>query len=548
MTETHVSSVLQTVERQIQFLTARQHRGGWVGLWFLPDGRAEAQVAGEPIRIIKLSHGTSPSIAQVILRAGQTFGRSEWIESAGRFVSVLRDAECPNGGWPLYVWIEDDGRLQPMPAYWQHDDGPPRGVMKNGCTTNSVLFLLYYGLTQNDREAQRLAEKGTAFLLQAQDANALGLWCNTYPILETDDPFGNCEAGLADDSATPSALWVLRALYGTTGNADYLARLTRAAQKVAQLFDFNDKTAGWARYYDRSGRACDARVIEKATNIETRSGIELVVALIEAHRLIGDPRLLEPCRRWSSFMIDAMTCDQTPGWHEHYDRTTGQPVHFDGRNEDGVGTEVSGKAALALLQFGLHAGDDRAVDAARRYADFLIDRFPSAGWWATGYHRHSGQPLSYDWRNHQWTAAHDAMIHATPLALLTELAKTTSQPRYLDAAARAAQRLAQLQLDCGGWAFTYQTDTNQPAGGVWQPGRKDLARDPDAKHPFMHVCQSIYASESGIGNQIIAWELMNLADLLQGRPDIHHWQTTYGMPVPFLLNRHRPTASPERDA
>lgn len=532
MNETHLlpldRQVLHnTLIRHGQFLISRQLHGGWAGAWYLPDLQPDLDV-------IKLSHNTSPSVAQVLWRLGEQLDNIAMRESAEKFALTLETGRCAAGGWPLYIHADSNGKLTPQPAYWDKQAGPLRGVLKNGCTTNATLFLLLIAERTHNTQARALANHGLDYVLRAQDANPLGLWANTHPLCSEDNPFGNCAAGLADDAGTPSAMCLLAAMCLLSNDPEYPRRLKQAAQQVASLFIESSKARGWARYYDHTGQPCDARYIEKGSNIELRTSVELIDALLHSHKLAGEEQGIEVARDWSSWAIEAMHHGTAAGWYKLYDMQTGRPVAYDGSDDIAINTELSAKTALILLKLYRATSHTACLDAARRFGDFLLGQLPAKGWWPTGYCTQTGKPMSYDWRKQDWVEIHDVMICSTPLALLQQLWHTTNDQRYLQGTFIAANRLIELQLECGGWAFAYQYNRNTPAGGIWRKGNRNLSRDGDGLRPQMHECQAVYCSESGIGSQIIAWELANTLALLDGSPHTTDWQTCYGMPIEYL--------------
>jgi hypothetical protein len=460
--------------RLMDFLLGRQERGGWDEAWYLPSLRTGLQLRGFDTPRIQLSHNVSPAIAQTFLRAATMYDRPDWLDAAGRFVNILKHVSCPGGGWPLSFGFDGDGRAFPCRSYWQHDDGPARGVFKNGCTTNSIILLLLYAHLAEDLQARKAADYAVSFLLKAQDANPLGLWCNTFPILETDDPFGNCAAGLADDSGTPMSMWVLWGLYRWTGNQEFLDRLVRSARTVTGLFRTSGKAWGWARYYDAAGNACNARALERATNVETETAVHLVSILLQVYRETGDGEFLTPCEAWARNAIDLANSQSTPGWSRMYDAATGRPVFHHGGEDHAVWLTASSEVGMAMLDLYAATQNQQYLDSARGVGEFFCRRFPQTGWWALGYHRETGDPLSLDWRNMSWGSVHNTITTCAPITFLATLAELSGERQYSQAVGQAIENLLRLQLDCGGWAFAYGYKSWNPSGGLWRRGDVEL--------------------------------------------------------------------------
>lgn len=528
--------------RLMDFLLARQARGGWDEAWYLPSLQTGLQLRGFDRPRIQLSHNVSPAIAQTILRAATMYDRPDWLDAAGRFVEVLKLAACPGGGWPLSIGFDPDGRPVPSASYWQHDAGPARGVFKNGCTGNSILLMLLYAQLAEDRQARKAADEAVAFLLQAQDENPLGLWCNAFPTLPTDDPFGNCAAGLADDSGTPMNMWVLWGMYRSTGNPEFLERLVRSARTVTGLFRKSGKAWGWARYYDATGKPCDARALERATNVETETAVHLVSILLQVYRETGDAVYLTPCEDWASNAMELLESQPTPGWARLYDAVTGRAVFHHGGEDHAVWLTASSEVGLALLQLFDVTQAPQYLESARALGEFLCRKLPQAGWWALGYDRESGEPLSLDWRDMSWGPVHNTVTTCAPLVFLRNLATQSREQRYAQVVEQAVDHLLRLQLDCGAWTFTSRYETWEPGGKLWRRGDVACSEDADRTVPSMHRSQCVFAGgESGYGVQIVAWELMNLAGLRSERGSDYPWLNCYGMPAEYLLDPSSPS-------
>jgi len=317
------------VRSHLQNVVDLQQHGGWVfstawpsRMWFMSS---KVVVPGGKRTFIGCKDGNSAFVALMLLAGYLTVGEPAYLEAAERTAQALMQLQCPDGHWPYAA------SFNPQTGKFEASYSAERAPLEDHVQSHPVTLLwLLHDLTGRP-EYKAAADKGLAFILKAQNPN--GSWSHHYntKLACGQAARGHLRAGEINDDSTADQMMVALIAYRRTGQIKYLASYLRAADWLVSAF-IDKKGKGWAQQYDEHNRPIRARHFEPDAISLSEGSHSAPLMLMQTYRMTGEPRYLEPVRKWKQWMWDNrvfLNEEKTAwGWHLYYDPEDGKPYRM----------------------------------------------------------------------------------------------------------------------------------------------------------------------------------------------------------------------------
>ncbi len=197
------------------------------------------------------------------------------------------------------------------------------------------------------------------------------------------------------------------------------------------------RMAGWESELQMDSGAVQGGVVGFPPTPAVFNTGQVLFGWIRAFRETGEDRFVMSATRAAAFLIDAQEADGA--WRRHGSRYARPGVNvYDARS------------AWGLAEVAEITGDDRYREAAARNLDFAMSRQRPNGWFADCCLDDDGRPL----------------LHTLAYAMegLLEAGVLLKEPRYVNAARRAADALVTRQRQDGGLAGRFDSE--------WRPAAR----------------------------------------------------------------------------
>lgn len=314
---------LKTMEAQLRTTLDTQARhqnkaGGWNFSFAYPSGLAfMSGTTRSPLpdnRYTNSKDSTSSLAALRYAMAYEALGDAKYLEVARRTAQAVLEAQQPDGWW-AYSWSKTPQGIV--------IDYPDRIAIEDHVQSGPILLLLYLHRLTGDAQYQQAAMRGLNKLITMQNPN--GSWSHHYnphkKAGETQN--GKLHGGEFNDFTTTGTMKVLLLGYRLTGEKRYLQAYLKGAQWI--LDAFIDKSAtggaiGWAQQYDEKNNPISARHFEPVA-LENFASAMAAQELMNAYRLTGQSRFLEPVKRWTVWLQGKL-----PKYSFYHDIETGRPI------------------------------------------------------------------------------------------------------------------------------------------------------------------------------------------------------------------------------
>ncbi|HET9952717.1 MAG TPA: hypothetical protein VFS09_13075 [Candidatus Eisenbacteria bacterium] len=277
---------------------------------------------------------------------------------------------------------------------------------------------------------------------------------------------GRRPVGAREEHLRGAMEWLCRAhdAGGDGGVArSYLLRFSRAHERSGWLRSYPE-TTGYIipTFYDYAAHAGDASYLARAetmarweASVQMPSGAvqggvisfapvpaifntgQVLFGWARAHRETGAPAFLESARRAADFLVEAQ--DPDGAWRRHGSTFARPGVNL-----------YDARTAWGLLEGSLVTGDPRHRAAAIRNLDYVLTRQRGNGWY---------EECCLDDNDHP-------LLHTIAYTMegLLESGRILDEPRYVEAARRAADALLTLQRADGGLPGRFDASWRPAAG------------------------------------------------------------------------------------
>lgn len=341
-------------ERAATFFAEVLGGGGAYDWAYRPDGSFRSAEGDEVMPGVGyVQPPGTPAVGVAFLRLHLATGDPRWLDAAGRAAHALVDAQLMSGGW--FIRFDTDPERRARWCYRTNGlteaacaaiDGnlnKNRAVLDDNVTPGAIAFLLWY---------DRVVEGRDVAVREAMDAALTALAGNIYP-------GGGCPVRLPApglDKAAPTATarapqdwrreWVapndgpyfvfndnlqrdcMRVLLLAARRFDdgpYLDAARRNAEFLLRA-QLPEPQPGWAQTFDRTLTPVWGRKFEPPA-VASRETAGTIEALLEAHAVLGDPRLLAAAQRAAAWLERV----RLPGgnWARFYELGTDRPLYVD---------------------------------------------------------------------------------------------------------------------------------------------------------------------------------------------------------------------------
>ncbi len=335
--------VQDAVCRHLDFISRLQIDGAWSAIMYawphLLPGETSYRTYFNPglDHYVELAHGGSgtPGVGRLFLYAYQVLGDYRYLEVAEKAGEWLLAAQQPEGYWVERYDVHTGSRPEPRRGVITshrrtvHREDPTFIARRQSYPALYMAEL--HHVTGEERWLEALRRSGD-FLLTAQNPN--GSWGHHYNIREkrgenrNQDPHG----AEFDNGTQSSQMKVLLVAYQITGEQKYLDGVIRAGDWhiSAQL---GPPAEGWSLAYDGDNKPAWSRVYHPPA-LSSGSSTTACRTLLFMYDLTGDPKYLEPVRRYVEWEKGALTKVEVDGEEvlmrsNLVDYETGRPIAVD---------------------------------------------------------------------------------------------------------------------------------------------------------------------------------------------------------------------------
>lgn len=353
--------VRETLLRAVDFMRSISTEGGYVWTYSVDLQRR----AGESLvdaDHIWMQHPGTPSMGMAFLRAYAATGEARLMDAARSAALALTRAQLPSGGWHYSANMHDlannrDGELDykgQRAAATQGTNGlnplyRRSSIFDDDNTQGCVRFLLVYhqatldSVDPRDRQVYEALLRSLDGMIRAQYPN--GAWPERF------------EGRPRDKAAFPIKPARIPKHYPQTWSPEV---------DYTQSYTLND----------HSLRDC-------------------ILTMLEAWRVLKDPRYLEAAKRGGDFLILAQLPEPQPAWSQQYNFDM-EPCWGRKFEPPALVANESGGALQALIAIHLETGDARYLKPIPAALAWFARSAISPGTWARLYGLGTNQPVYGD--------------------------------------------------------------------------------------------------------------------------------------------------------
>ncbi|MFA5689179.1 MAG: hypothetical protein WC959_08540 [Kiritimatiellales bacterium] len=312
------------VRNNLREIAKLQNLGGWMPVYTWPScigatSQGRDQVVNRDLISLNKQIGTS-RVAGQFLYAYDVLRDPVYLDIAIKTGEMLIDAqftdeyEGHNGGY----WVSDY-IVTPRGV----ERAPGAGVLlQDGVQSDQLGLLMALYKVTGDIRYKNAAVKNGEFFMDYQNPD--GSWSsavdleNGIGITTRRDPQG----GEINDNAMNFAMDVMLSLWHFSNEPRFMEAYKKAADWFVDALIENEHVCGWALQYDNQKNPVWARDFEPPAL--SYDAIPMAAkALIEAYRLSGDDRYLEPIRKTSTWL---KTTFPDGKMYYYYDIASGRPL------------------------------------------------------------------------------------------------------------------------------------------------------------------------------------------------------------------------------
>lgn len=308
-----------------------QRNGGWAMAWTQDKSATFGEWLLREDDIITVQPPATPGIGSVFLKAFKVLNDSVYLQKAVAAGDALRSGQLDNGGFTHEFY--PDKKKQDS-TWFQHygPNGeawfPPNvegsdiflrsqaGTFDDATTQFSIQFFLRLWQTTGMERFKKAAEKGAAFMLDAQYSN--GGWPQEYPLQDDYTRFITL-----NDNAMMDVMRTLFMCSKVMSDSNYFYAALRGANCLLKL-QGGSKQEGWAQQYTREGKPASARPWEPAA-LSGSESVEVIKLLKMIYLLTGNRKYLEAGQRAIDWLKDSRL--ENGKWARFYEIGTNKPVY-----------------------------------------------------------------------------------------------------------------------------------------------------------------------------------------------------------------------------
>ncbi|MFA5687915.1 MAG: glycoside hydrolase family 47 protein [Kiritimatiellales bacterium] len=305
------------VRNSLRTLAGLQNLGGWQRVYTWPaklgatsQGRDRVTPHDE-ISLDKME-GTS-RIAGHFLYAYEVLRDPVYLEVAIKTGEMLLAAQHPAGYWYNNYRVTITGP-EPLPG--------ASVLLQDGVQSDQLGFLMALAKVTGDVRYKNAAIECGEFYIDYQNPD--GSWSHHVDLNRGIGVTarGEPQGGEINDYAINYAMDTMISLWHFSQEARFMESVKRAGDWMVAALIENDNVCGWALQYNNQKQPVWARKFEPPA-LSFDAIPVAAKALIEAYRLSGDDRYLEPIRKTSAWLKQTFPGGQM---HYYYDIATGRPV------------------------------------------------------------------------------------------------------------------------------------------------------------------------------------------------------------------------------
>lgn len=333
------------------FRTQVSAQGGylWVYSEDLTRRRGEGDTTNVPATQGWVQPPGTPSVGMAFLHAYEATGDPAYRAGAAEAARALVRTQLASGGWDYRIEFDPEARRR-----WHYRSDGEAGDRNRGDRRNTSVF--------DDNTSQSALR-----LLMRVDTTLKG----TDPDIRRAVEYGLTKLR---EAQFPNGAWPQRYNGNPPTAADHPVRSARYPETWARTFP----GVAYDRYYTLNDNALR----------------DIILTLLEAHRLYGKAEYLEAARRGGDFLLLARMPEPQPAWAQQYTPDM-EPAWARRFEPPSVVSRESADAVRTLLDLYLYTGDPKYREPLpAAIAWFQRSRLPD-GKWARFYELKTNRPLYF---------------------------------------------------------------------------------------------------------------------------------------------------------